>query len=451
MKNNEFETKEINELLREVWDMYPYINNIISVVSENNMVLPFWFGLDYNQDDIIVTFDGLIKNTKFIKLINIVLNLLQEKFKTPIDIEFASDGLNFYLLQCRPQSSSTDTVPDIIPHDIKENQILFNAKKYVSNGKVPEITHIVYVDPEGYNEIGQRETLLEIGRAVGKLNSLLPKRQFILIGPGRWGSRGDIKLGVSVTYSDINNTAMLIEIAKEKDNYLPDLSFGTHFFQDLVEASIRYLPLYPDEKGIIFNESFLMKSENILQELLPEFAHLENVLKVIDVPKVKDGMILKILVNGDIDEAVAIFSKPNITTGSYQSDSYSINEYKPVEHWKWRYKIAETLTEQMDKDAFDVKAIYIFGSTKNATAGPESDIDLLIHIPDYSDKTEALKLWLDGWSRCISEINYLKTGFKTQGLLDVHFVTDSDIHDKTSWASKINAVTDAAKCLYKKK
>jgi len=450
LKNNEFETKEINELLREVWDMYPYINNVLSVVSENNMVQPFWFGLDYNKNDIIVTFDGLIKNTKFIKLINIVLNLLQEKFKSPVDIEFASDGLNFYLLQCRPQSSSTDTAPDVIPHDIKESQILFNANKYVSNGKVPEITHIVYVDPEGYNGIEQRDTLLEIGKAVGKLNSLLPKRQFILMGPGRWGSRGDIKLGVSVTYSEINNTSMLIEIAREKENYLPDLSFGTHFFQDLVEASIRYLPLYPDEKGIIFNESFLMKSENILKELLPEFAHLENVLKVIDVPKVKDGMILKILVNGDIDEAVAIFSKPHITISSYQVDSYSINEYKPVEHWKWRYKIAETLTEQMDKDAFDVKAIYIFGSTKNASAGPESDIDLLIHIPDYSDKTEALKLWLDGWSRCISEINYLKTGFKTQGLLDVHFVTDSDILDRTSWASKINAVTDAARCLYKK-
>ena len=77
------------------------------------------------------------------------------------------------------------------------------------------------------------------------------------MGPGRWGSRGDIKLGVNVTYSDINNTAVLIEIARKKGNYVPDLSFGTHFFQDLVEASIRYLPLYPDEKGIIFNEEFL--------------------------------------------------------------------------------------------------------------------------------------------------------------------------------------------------
>ena len=93
-------------------------------------------------------------------------------------------------------------------------------------------------------EVESLGELKDIGRAVGRLNKLLPKRQFILMGPGRWGSRGDIKLGVSVTYADINNTAMLIEIARRTGDYLPDLSFGTHFFQDLVEAGIGYLPLY---------------------------------------------------------------------------------------------------------------------------------------------------------------------------------------------------------------
>ena len=76
------------------------------------------------------------------------------------------------------------------------------------------------------------------------------------MGPGRWGSRGDITLGVRVTYAGISNTAMLIEIARRKGSYVPDLSFGTHFFQDLVEARIRYLALYPDEDGILFNEDF---------------------------------------------------------------------------------------------------------------------------------------------------------------------------------------------------
>ena len=69
---------------------------------------------------------------------------------------------------------------------------------------------------------------------MGELNKLLPKKQFILMGPGRWGSRGDIKLGVSVTYADISNTAMLIEIARRSGDYVPDVSFGTHFFQDLI-------------------------------------------------------------------------------------------------------------------------------------------------------------------------------------------------------------------------
>ena len=87
----------------------------------------------------------------------------------------------------------------------------------------------------------------------------------MLIGPGRWGSRGDIKLGVSVSYSDINNTAMLLEVARKRGNYVPDLSFGTHFFQDLVESDIKYLPLYPDDPGVVFNEAFLLGAPNLLR------------------------------------------------------------------------------------------------------------------------------------------------------------------------------------------
>ena len=62
--------------------------------------------------------------------------------------------------------------------------------------------------------------------------------------------------GVQVTYADINNTAALIEIARQRSSYVPELSFGTHFFQDLVEANIRYLPLYPDDRDVLFNEKF---------------------------------------------------------------------------------------------------------------------------------------------------------------------------------------------------
>jgi hypothetical protein len=58
-----------------------------------------------------------------------------------------------------------------------------------------------------------------------------------------------------------------------------------------------------------------------------------------------------------------------------------------------------------------------------------------------------LELWLEGWSRCLSEMNFLRTGYKTDGLLDVHVVTDEDIEKHTSYASKIGAVTDPARPL----
>jgi pyruvate, water dikinase len=446
LKKNEFQTKEVSELIKEIGNSYPKINNIISLIKDTQIISPIGYGINKSKNPIVVTFDGLIKNTDFINQINLILKLLQEKTKTPVDIEFASDGDAFYLLQYRTQSKTRENAPDPIPRDISKDRILFTANKYISNGKVPEITHVVYVDPQKFNEVENRNDLIAIGRAVGKLNNILPKRQFILMGPGRWGSRGDIKLGVNVTYSDINNTAMLIEIARKKGNYTPDLSFGTHFFQDLVEASIRYLPLYPDESEVIFNELFLMRAKNIFSELIPEFSSLENVIRVIDVPDNKEGMILKVLVNADFDEAIALFSSRS-PESTKKSETFYSSDWRTSDQWKWRYKMAENIAVQIDVKAFGIKGIYIFGSTKNASAGPGSDIDLLIHIDKYNDRINELRLWLDGWSKCLSEINYLRTGYKTEGLLDVHFVTDEDIKNKTSWAMKINAVTDSAKPL----
>jgi hypothetical protein len=117
-------------------------------------------------------------------------------------------------------------------------------------------------------------------------------------------------MGVGVTYSDINNTSMLIEIARKKGGYVPDLSFGTHFFQDLVESGIRYLPLYPDDPGTVFHETFLRDSDNMLPELLPDFGELADVVRVIDVASATGGKVVQVLMNADLDEAIALFSDP---------------------------------------------------------------------------------------------------------------------------------------------
>ena len=110
-------------------------------------------------------------------------------------------------------------------------------------------------------------------------------------------------------------------------------------------------------------------------------------------------------------------------------------------------RMAEQLASNMDAARFGVKAAYVFGSTVNATAGPGSDIDMLIHFQGTPAQREMLLHWLEGWSLSLSEMNYLRTGYKSEGLLDVHLVTDEDIAAKTSYAVKIDAVTDPARPL----
>jgi hypothetical protein len=266
------------------------------------------------------------------------------------------------------------------------------------------------------------------------------------MGPGRWGSRGDIKLGVPVTYSDINNSAMLIEVARQKGNYLPDLSFGTHFFQDLVEASIRYLPLYPDDSRNVFKEPFFRESRSILEELLPEFAHLSDTVRVIDVPRAAGGLILRVLMNADTDQAVAFLALP-LREAERTEEGLAITGRAGEEHWRWRFRMAERIAAELDAKQFGVKAFYLIGSTKNATASPMSDVDLLIHLQGTEDQRRELMLWLDGWSRCLAEMNFLRTGYRCEGLLDVQFITDADIAERSSYAVKIDAVTDPARKL----
>ncbi|MDP8238283.1 MAG: PEP/pyruvate-binding domain-containing protein [Candidatus Hatepunaea meridiana] len=445
LQTNRFETVEIKEFMKQHGDDFPAVMKLISVVKDDRIQQPSLMSLDFENDEVVVTFEGLTSNTTFVHQIHKIMKILQDTMGVPVDIEFASDGKDFYLLQCRPQGTTPDQAPAPIPKDIPESAIVFTANQHVTNGTVPGISHIVYVDPQKYSEIEDHDTLLEVGRVVSRLNKLLPKHRFILMGPGRWGSRGDIKLGVSITYSDINNTAMLIEIARQKGNYVPDLSFGTHFFQDLVEASIRYLPLYPDDKNILFNDRFLTKTHNILPDILPEYKYLEKVVRVIDVPEAVNGKVLNVYMNADLDEALGVLSQsadaPETTAGQ---QVYAQTRDKD-DNWRWRLRMAERIAEDLDPDRFGVAAYYIFGSTKNCTAKPDSDIDLLIHFRGSEEQKEALLQWFEGWSLALDEMNYLCTGYRVNGILDIHFVTDEDIRDKSNYAVKIGAVTDAAR------
>ena len=443
LEENTFETLDIQKLLEEIGPGYPGLAKVISVSRDGHLQRPMGLATDFGKSEAVVTFDGLITESPFMGQLESILKTLEAALGVPVDIEFASDGTDFYLLQCRPQSHSAEDLAMEIPSNIPECDLLFTANRYVSNGKVADITHIVYVEPDKYAEIAELQDMASVGLAVGKLNKLLPRRQFILMGPGRWGSRGDIRLGVRVTYSDINNTAMIIEVARKKGNYVPDVSFGTHFFQDLVESGIRYLPLYPDDPGVKFNEGFLLSAPNRLLDFLPEFAHLADALHVVDVPEASGGKVLRVLMNADREKAVAMLADPGAGMRAVFDQAAGFRE--EGDHSSWRLRMAEQIAFHCDAERWGIRALYIFGEPKTGSGSPGSPIKLAVHIQGTPQQRRELEVWLHAWSLSLAEMNYLRTGFHSDGLLDVHIVSGDDVKGMSSVAAKVNAAPESIK------
>ena len=405
LKTGAIETVNVFDVFKEYGEEFPALDRIVSVYKEGHLSTPQKILFDPKESDMVVTFEGLFEKTPFLKQIKALLEVLEKNIHTPVDLEFASDGEKLYLLQCRPQSQSLDSERKPIPKNIPQNHKLFTAKKYVTTGQIEHIEYVVYVVPEAYAELENREQMQHVATLISKLNGKLPRRKFILMGPGRWGSRGDIKLGVPVQYGDINNSSLLVEVAKEKGDYTPELSFGTHFFQDLVEADIKYLPLYPDQPDVSFNESLLLTAENHLEDLIPQDdeelkAIMNNVVRVIRIDEIIDGGSLSIIMDGEVGEALAYLHPPD--------------------HWSWRMKKTHEIAAALDPKAYNVKAMYLIGSTKDGTAGPASDIDLIIHLDANEEQKEKLIDWFEKWDKQLTKENEKRTGIETETVSYTH-------------------------------
>jgi pyruvate, water dikinase len=424
LKSGAIETVEAIEFFREYAEEFPNVSELISVHKDGRLVEPNIL-FDPKEADIIITFSKLFEKTTFLQKMKKIMKALEDHIGSPVDVEFASNGKTLYILQCRPQSQGVGRNRVPIPTDIPKKNMIFSANRYITTSQIENIEYIVYVEPEAYLSLKSREEMRKIAEVINQLNQELPKRRFILMGPGRWGSRGDIKLGVPVNYGDINNTTLLVEIARKKGEYTPELSFGTHFFQDLVEADIRYLPLYPDEQDTIFNEELFRIAPNHLSEVVPQYEKYTDVVKLIDVHDLIEGGTLSIIMDGDENKALSFLKAPD--------------------HWDWRLQKTYELGKKIDSKAYGVKALYLIGSTKSGKAGPASDIDLIVHFDGTEEQKERLLEWFDIQDKQFIEENKNRTGVNTSYLLDIHFVTDKDIKRNTSWATHITSPYLSAK------
>ena len=306
LKTSEVVPIPFAKLLKEI--SHPDLYWAVSVNEDGHLSAPLFKGQPINSAKTCLTFENLFSKTIFPSLVKKVLHRLQAAYGRPVDVEFAWDGDHLYILQCRSLAVSRDIGEVELPKDLPEEQILFTNSQVVSGAVIPNIEYIVYVSPRSYGRLLTVDEKLGVGHVVSRLNRLLQDKRYALFGPGRWGSN-DINLGVRVGYEDINHTLILGEVAFLKEGYTPEVSFGTHFFNDLVEAQITPIAIFPDDVDTIFKEKFLTESPNQLLSMATEFESYQTVVHVVHVPSVTQGQLLQVYQNNEEQEGIGFIGK----------------------------------------------------------------------------------------------------------------------------------------------
>ncbi|MDD5170232.1 MAG: PEP/pyruvate-binding domain-containing protein, partial [Syntrophales bacterium] len=245
-----------------------------------------------SRDSWILTFDNLLSNTEFPVMMSRMLKTLESVYEYPVDIEFSGnfnmeEELQVNLLQCRPFQTKGQHVRVAIPNKIQDNRIFLRQEGNFMGGSVSQpIARIIYIDPQRYTELSLSEKY-NVARLVGRLNKLIERRKEMptfLLGPGRWGTTTPA-MGVPVVFPEINNITAIAEIAYRDGSLTPDLSFGTHFFQDLVEMDIFYMAIYPNSDKVFFNRAWMDSLPNLLTDLSQRDSGYAEVVHVHDVKK----------------------------------------------------------------------------------------------------------------------------------------------------------------------
>lgn len=217
----------------------------------------------------ILNFRKLLGKTDFTSVMTEAMRILEEKYNYPVDIEYACNfdeegNYRVNLLQCRPLQTRGIGAAGVMP---KVKQLYFCTEGNFMGGNVClPVRYAVMVRVEPYLALPEQRKY-QVARKLGELNSLLRDEHTILLGPGRWGTTTP-SLGVPVHFMEINRFDCIAELAYSSHGLRPELSYGSHFFQDLVEAGTFYVALYPGEEGCVLDEALFEECENVYSKLI---------------------------------------------------------------------------------------------------------------------------------------------------------------------------------------
>jgi hypothetical protein len=312
LETNQFGSRFLADVMAD--SDYSNLYLFISVMKDNYPYDPISGKVNGSPDHWVLTFNNLIRRTDFAPFLGTILNKLEEAYGQPVDVEFTAsidkgERVRINLLQCRPLFLPGSLTDVSIPTNLEKQQILFRSHRMICGGLVEQIHYILFIDPHCYHLL-EFEAKKNLGRLVGQINRhpIIHGTKMIMMGPGRWGT-SNIALGVNVSYADIDNAAVLVEVALEEAGHVPEVSYGTHFFHDLVEGQIIYLPVYPDDPPSEFQKKFFETSPNILLDLLPQAGEYESVLRIIDVPKATGGLFAQVVADPRHRQAVCFLDK----------------------------------------------------------------------------------------------------------------------------------------------
>ncbi len=324
LEENKFETLPIQDVLTP---RYPPLRYIAQIEKDDYLAPIRSSSLDGGLDQLVLTFQGVVQRTPLADRMKRILSILEEHYRGPVDMEFTvyltdmeqiKPNVQISILQCRPQAHSEGG--DVrLPEKIYPEDIVFSTRRMVPHGQVKDIRYVLFVPPEGYYALPTPAARSELARAISRLNEILAGKTFICVGPGRWGTANP-DLGVHIGYSDIYNTRSLIELSGAGIGSAPDASFGTHFFQDLVEAKIYPLAVFLDDEDVAFNREFFYDAPNCLTKIAPGESGLEDCLRLIEVTSFRPGSHLELIMDEQAGRAVA-FLQPDHGLGEVHNST----------------------------------------------------------------------------------------------------------------------------------
>jgi KaiC/GvpD/RAD55 family RecA-like ATPase len=244
-------------------------------------------GIKVEQKPYVLDLHRLLTHTDFPAVMRDMLQCLSRVYDYPVDIEFTANftengRYKINIVQCRPLQTKGLGRKVTLPKAADEACLFAMQGNFMGGNVRLSIDYTVLVRSSAYLQLSEQDKHA-VARLIGQLNRLLIGRTVMLIGPGRWGTTTP-SLGVPVKFAEINHVAVLVEAAEPEEGFMPELSYGSHFFQDLVETGIFYAAVFAGQPGVIFRPERILHEHNQLTELLPQYASFHHVVHVAETP-----------------------------------------------------------------------------------------------------------------------------------------------------------------------